>query len=67
MEIINFKNKKIKLLTKEQWKSYENTKICYICKEKFKDKYAKYKKYREVRDSSHYPGEYKAASDGICS
>ena len=30
MEIINFKKKKIKLLTKEQQESYENTKICYI-------------------------------------
>ena len=27
----------MKLLTKEQQKSY-NAKICYICKEKFKDK-----------------------------
>ena len=33
MKIIDFK--KIKLLTNEQWKSYENTKKCYICKEKF--------------------------------
>ena len=33
----------MKLLTKEQQQSCENAKICYICKEKFKDKYAKYK------------------------
>ena len=33
MEIINFKKKKIKLLTNEQHKSYQNTKNCYICKE----------------------------------
>ena len=33
MKIINFKKKKMKLLTKEQQESYENTKI-YICKEK---------------------------------
>ena len=32
------KNKKMKLLTKEQGKSYENAKICYICKEKFENK-----------------------------
>ena len=37
MKIINFKNKKMKLLTKEQQESYENAKICYICKEKFKN------------------------------
>ena len=32
MKITNFKKKKIKLLTKEQQESYENAKICYICK-----------------------------------
>ena len=26
-----------KLLTKEQKESYENAKICYICKEKFEN------------------------------
>ena len=31
MKIINFKKKKVKLLTKEQKESYENAKICYIC------------------------------------
>ena len=29
----------MKLLTKEQQESYENAKICYICKEKFRNKY----------------------------
>ena len=38
----------MKLLTNEKQESYENAKICYICKEKFKDKYAKDKKYRKV-------------------
>ena len=32
MKIINFKKKKMKLLRKEQQESYENAKICYICK-----------------------------------
>ena len=39
MEIINFKKKKLKLLTKEQQELYENIKICYICKEKFENEY----------------------------
>ena len=34
VKIINFKKTKMKLLTKEQQESYENGKICYICKEK---------------------------------
>ena len=38
MRRINFKRKKIKFLTKEQWESYENAKICYSFREKFEDK-----------------------------
>ena len=34
INLINFKKKRMKLLTKEQHQSYENTKICYIYKEK---------------------------------
>ena len=58
MKIINFKKKKMKLLTKEQQESYENAKICYICKEKFENKYLKDKKYRKVRDHCYHRGEY---------
>ena len=36
MEILNFK--KMKLSTKEQQESYENVKICYICKEVLENK-----------------------------
>ena len=38
MEITKIKKKNIKLLTKEQQKSYENAKICYICKKKLRIK-----------------------------
>ena len=34
MNIINFKNKKMNFLRKEQNESCENEKICYICKKK---------------------------------
>ena len=44
MKIISFKKEKMKLLTKEQQESYENAKICYICQEKFENKYQKDKK-----------------------
>ena len=55
MEIINFKKKKIKLLTNEQQKPYEIVKICYICKENPEDKSAKDK--RIVRDPEHFTEE----------
>ena len=63
---INFKKKKMKLLTKEQKESYEKTKMCYICKEKFKNKYLKDKKYRKIRDHCHYTGDYRCAAHSIC-
>ena len=57
MKIIDFKKQKMKLLAKEQQESYENAHICYICKEKFGNKYLKDKKYCKVRDHSYYTGE----------
>ena len=36
MKIINFKERKMKLLTKQQLESYENAKICDICKDNWK-------------------------------
>ena len=58
----------MKLLTKEQQESYENVKICYICQEKFEDKYLKDKKniYCKVSDNCHYTGEYRCAVHNIC-
>ena len=56
----------MKLLTKEQQESYQNAKICYICKEKFEDKYAKDRKYCKVRDHCHYTCKYRSAADSIC-
>ena len=50
MKITNFKKKKMKLLTKELQESYENLIICYICKEKFENKY--------LKDDCHYIGEH---------
>ena len=41
LEIISFKKEKMKLITKELQKSYQNAKNCYICKENLRDKYAK--------------------------
>ena len=57
IKIINFKKKKME--------SYENAKICYICKEKFENKYLKDKKYQKVKDHCHYTGEYIGAAHSI--
>ena len=62
MKIINFKNKKMKLLTKEQQKTYENAKICYTCKKKFENIW----KAKKVREHCHYTGGYRGAARSIC-
>ena len=54
------------LLTKEQQESYENAKICCICKEKFENKYLKDKKYRKSRDHCHYTGKYGVVAHTTC-
>ena len=64
--IIHLKIKKMKLLTKKQQKLYENANICYICKEKFENKYGKDKKCHKVRDHCHYTREYGGAAHSIC-
>ena len=48
MKTINFKKKKMKLLTKDQQESYENPKSFYNWKEKFENKYLKNKHWRTL-------------------
>ena len=66
MKIINFKKKKMKLLAIEQKKSYQNSKVCYICWENFEDKHATGKKYPNIRGHYHYTTEYRGAAHIIC-
>ena len=63
MKIISFEKKKMKLLTKEKKES--NAEICYICKEKFENRYVKDKKYFKIRDHCHYIREFSGATDSI--
>ena len=58
--------KSLNLLIIEQQESNANAKICYICKETFKNKYVKDEKYRKVRDHCHYMGKYRGVVHGIC-
>ena len=40
----------MKFLTKEQWESYESAKICYICQDRFGNKYLKDIKFCKVKN-----------------
>ena len=65
MKIINFKKKKMIVLPKQQQESYENAKICYICKEKFESKYLKGNKYLNVEDYHHYTGKQRGVAHSV--
>ena len=65
MKIINLKKSEI-INKRAVQESYENAKICYICKENFDNKYLKDKKYLKVRNHCHYTGQYRGAANSIC-
>ena len=53
-------------LTKEELKSYQDAKGCYICGKRFQKKFANDKNYWKVRDHCHYTSKYRDASHSIC-
>ena len=60
------KKRKI-ILTNEEKESYENKKVCYICKKRIKKNNQKeFKLKQKVRDHCHYTGKYKGAAHSIC-
>ena len=62
---INHRKREMAPLTKEEEYKHEKQKVCYICKKPFSAD-NKNKKYRKVKDHSHYTGKYRGAAHGIC-
>ena len=62
-KIINYEKKDMIPLAKEEEESYNNQKVCYICKKEF-DKSDK--KHHKVRDHCHYSVKYRGAAHNIC-
>ena len=64
MKIINYEEKEMITLTKEENKFYDEQEISYICKEKFymhkSDK--NYINKRKVKDHCHYTGKLREAA-----
>ena len=63
--IIDFEKNKTVPLTKEELKSHQDAKVCYICGKRILKEFAKDKHYRKVR-YGHYAGKYKGAAHSIC-
>ena len=53
-------------LTKEELKSQEDAKVCYICGKRILKKLSKSMNYGKVRDHCHYTGKYRVAAHSIC-
>ena len=76
MKIIDYEKKDMIPLTDEENKSYENQKVCYICKQEFNtddnddddddDDDDDNKKYHKVRDHCLYTGKFRGAAHNIC-
>ena len=64
--ITDFEKKKMLPLTKEELKSHQEARICYICGRRILKKLSKSMNYRKVRDHCHYTGKYRGGSHSIC-
>ena len=63
--VIDFKKKKMLPSTKEEVKSHQDAKVCYLCRKNLK-KALKSINYWNVRDHCHYTGKYRGAAHSIC-
>ena len=64
--IIDFENKKMLSLTKEESKSHQDAKVCYICGKIIFKKLSESINYQKVRNHCHYAGKYRCAVHSIC-
>ena len=62
--VIDFEKKKMSPLTRKE--SYEEAKVCYICRIRFFKKLFRDINYRKVRDHCHYTGKYRGPAHSIC-
>ena len=53
-------------LTKEELKSRQDAKVCYICGKRILEKLSKSINYRKVRNQCIYTGKYRGAAHNIC-
>ena len=59
------KKKEMIPLTYQENKSYENQKVCYICKTGFSTD-GNNKEYHKVRDHCHFTEKYRGAAHNTC-
>ena len=52
-------------LTKEELKSHQDAKVCYICGNRFLKQIANDKNYQKFKDHCHYTGTYRDTAHSI--
>ena len=52
--------------TKEESKSHQDAKVCYICRKRILKKLSKSINYQTVRDHCHFTGKHRGAAHSIC-
>ena len=60
------KREKLLPLAKEELKSHQDAKVCYICEKRFLQKITNDKNYQKARDHCHFTGKYRGAAHSIC-
>ena len=64
--MIDFEQKIILPLTKEELKSNQDAKVCYICAKRMLRKLSKATNYQKVRDHCPYTDKYGGSAHSIC-
>ena len=63
--IIDFEKKNLLQLTKEDLKSHQDAKVCYIWGKRILKKLSKSINYQKVRNHCHYTGKYNGIAHSI--
>ena len=53
-------------LAKEEIKSHQDAKVCYVCGKRILKKLSKSINYQKNRDHCHYKGQYRGIAHSIC-
>ena len=54
------------MLTKEELKSHQDAKVCYVCEKRILKNLSKSLNYWKVRDNCYYTCKYRGAAHSIC-
>ena len=64
--IIDFEKKKMLPLTKEEIKSYQDTKLCYICGKRILKKFSNDKIHQKSKYHCYFTGKYRGIAHNNC-